>query len=77
MGILDNLAPKEKVAVCRVELVSLTLDTKDAKILLSAALDPNWGYQPLSAALAQRGVILSDKAIKKHRTKACSCDKVK
>jgi hypothetical protein len=77
MGILDNLAPKQKLSVCRVELVSLTLDPKDAKILLNAALDPNWGYQPLSVALAERGISLSDKAIKKHRTKLCSCDKVK
>jgi hypothetical protein len=77
MGILDNLAPQIKVSVCRVANLASTLDAKDAKILLDATIDTNWGYLPLSAALNKRGLSLSDKAIKKHRTGLCSCDRLK
>ena len=77
MGILDGLEPKTKVSICRVAAIASTLDDKDAKTLLAAAIDINWGYLPLAVALNQRGIILSDKSIKRHRIGLCSCDRVK
>ena len=76
MGLLDGLAPKQKVLACKVRDIAATLEPDDAKILLDAAMDTKWGYTVLSSALGERGIELSDKVIKRHRTNACSCRSV-
>jgi len=73
MGLLNDLTPKQKVLACRVRDVAATLEATDSKILLDAVMDTNWGCTILSNALAERGIKLSDKVIKRHRTNVCSC----
>lgn len=73
MSLLKDLKPKQKVLACKVRDVAATLDADDSKILLDAVTDTNWGCTVLSNALAERGIKLSDKVIKRHRTNTCSC----
>jgi hypothetical protein len=73
MGLLDDLAPPLKVLPCKVREVANTLSDKDASIFTEAVMNPEWGCTTLSNALSERGLSISDKAIKRHRTNVCSC----
>lgn len=74
--MLENLEPATKLLPCKVRTVAETLEPKDRKILEDALADEKWTPYSLSAALGQRGLILSDKSIRKHQMTQCSCSKV-
>jgi hypothetical protein len=71
--MLENLEPTPKILPCRVRSTIEGLEAKDGEILESAVADPKWTPHSLSNALFQRGLSLSDKAIKRHRIQQCSC----
>jgi hypothetical protein len=49
-------------------------DESDARIFTEALSDHDaWSNHQLSAALTKRGVPISEKAIRKHRSGLCSC----
>ena len=73
MGLLDNLAPVERVRACKVRETASKLDPSDAKILLHAAEGSEWGFTDLVRALSARGIQLSDNSLRRHRLKTCSC----
>lgn len=74
--MLEGLAPKVKIWPCAVRSLLESLDKKDAEILSAAVMDPNWSYQGLETALAERGLTLGAGNIKRHRAKGCSCWKI-
>lgn len=66
--------PERPRGYCKVAAVSQTLEANDAKILNEAIDDPSWVAKQLSKALQERGVIISDTTILRHRRRECICD---
>jgi len=77
MGLLDDLTPTEKVWPCAVRDTAAQLDESDSAALYRAVANTAWKYQALENALAEKGVHLSQGAIKRHRLGLCSCGRVK
>jgi len=74
MGLLDDLrTPQKKVWPCAVREIIASLEKGDAQILAEAVMNPEWKYSTLENALRDKGIRLGQHAIKKHRTKGCSC----
>lgn len=71
--MLENLEPPVKLLSCKVRTISETLSIEDRKVLSEAVADDKWTAYTLSAALAQRGISLGDKSIRKHQQNQCSC----
>lgn len=73
--MLEGLKPPhERLYPCRVAQAILALDDKDQKILTEAIADlQTWPAKTLSNALKERGLLLADTTITKHRKKLCAC----
>lgn len=72
--MLEDLVPPVKVFPCKVREVAQTLDDSDGVIFMKAVDDvASWSNNGLAAALNKRGVYISEKSIRKHRRKECSC----
>jgi hypothetical protein len=76
MSILKGLAKPVKVKTCHVATKAAELGGEDAKILMNAVNDKNWGVYVLTMALAERGVTLSRTVIDRHRKGQCPCLKI-
>lgn len=74
--MLENLEPPVKLLPCKVRTVLEGLDTKDRAILQDAMTSDKWTPWTLSASLADRGLILNDKAIRRHQIQQCSCSQL-
>jgi len=77
--MLEGLNPPPRVGACAVRTVLDLLDESDCTILVNAISAPIdvWGHVALSQALRQRGVVLLENAIRKHRARRCSCERVR
>lgn len=74
--MLEGLTPNKRIYECRVLVVRSELDDSDRKILDDALADEKtWSAYALSKALIGRGIIVQDKAIKKHRDGLCICSR--
>ena len=74
MFMLEGMTPAVKVYPCRVRTIGESLDGSDLKIYLDAMSDvAAWTNNGLADALTNRGLRVSEKAIRKHRRKECSC----
>lgn len=71
--MLENLEPTQKLLPCKVRTIAESLDAKDRGILENALTDSRWSPYSLSSRLSERGLILSDKSIRKHQLQQCSC----
>lgn len=73
--MLEGLEPaKNRAYTCKVELLRGQLDAEDYEILLTALADTQkWGAKTLQKALRERGVLLADTTITRHRQNACAC----
>ena len=59
---------------CKVRTMLEQLDETDRDILLKAIADYEaWSSNALARALSQRGFITTEKPIRKHRNRECSC----
>jgi hypothetical protein len=74
--MLEDLKIPVKQTSCRVRTVAAEMSEKDAEILESAVMNPDWPFKTLEVELYRKGVNLSEKAIKRHREKHCSCWKI-
>jgi nitrous oxidase accessory protein NosD len=74
MFMLEDLTPPVKVFPCKVRDVAQELDESDSTIFMNAVANiAEWSNNGLAAELTRRGVYISEKAIRKHRRKECSC----
>jgi hypothetical protein len=72
--MLEGMTPPVRVFPCRVRTLTTEFDESDARIFTEALSDHDaWSNHQLSAALTKRGVPISEKAIRKHRSGLCSC----
>jgi hypothetical protein len=72
--MLEDLVPPQRVFPCKVRELSQELDESDATIFMKAIADiANWSNNGLAAELSKRNVYISEKSIRKHRRKECSC----
>lgn len=72
--MLEDMTPPVKVYPCKVREVAESLSESDAKIFMNAINDlANWSNTLLAGELNKRGVYISEKPIRKHRRKECSC----
>ena len=72
--MLEDLTPPVRVFPCKVREVADSLDESDSTIFMNAIANPGeWSNNGLAAELTKRGVYISEKSIRKHRRKECSC----
>jgi hypothetical protein len=71
--MLEDLKIPVKHTLCRVRTLAAEMSEKDAEILESAVMNPEWPCKTLQNELLKREVKLSDTVIKNHREKRCSC----
>jgi hypothetical protein len=71
--MLEDLKIPVKHTSCRVRTIAGEMSEKDAEILESAVMNPEWPCKTLQNELLKREVKLSDTVIKNHREKRCSC----
>lgn len=72
--MLEDLTPPTKKTPCKVREISVSLETKDSTIFLTAVNNTDaWKTKTLSNELRKRGILISDTAIAKHRKGLCSC----
>jgi len=72
--MLEGLAPPDRVTSCAVRTIRQRLDEAD-RVILDKALGEldAWPHKTLAAALTLRGVKISEKPIRMHRSGLCSC----
>lgn len=72
--MLEGLKPLPRQIKCKVGQLMETLNENDQTIL-QAALDDTktWSSHGLRVALLERGIVVGDVVITKHRRKTCVC----
>ena len=71
--MLEDLSLPNRKFPCKVRTVKSELSEKDAAILETAVMNPVWPCRTLENALSSKGIAVSEKTIKQHREKRCSC----
>lgn len=71
--MLEDLGQPKPRYSCKVASIKETLNETDAEILENAINNPAWHLSALEKALRNKGLQISDKPIKAHRDKVCSC----
>jgi hypothetical protein len=71
--MLEGLEPPLKDSVCIVARKAADLSKEDQQILETAFNDPRWTASSLVRALAERGFVVGDTALRKHLRKDCAC----
>jgi len=72
--MLEDLSiPQKKQTACKVRTIAETLNTTDKQIFLDACNSEEWSAVLLSRELRKRDIEISDRTIRTHRAKGCSC----
>jgi hypothetical protein len=71
--MLENLSIPTRTFTCRVKSVAMNLNDADKKILETAVMSEEWPISTLETSLRALDIVLSARAIKRHRSKSCSC----
>ena len=72
--MLEDLVPPSRHTRCKMGRIYDSLDEADQAILEKALADPDtWSGNALGRALSQRGLLTTEKPIRKHRNRECSC----
>lgn len=75
--MLEDLKPPKRIYPCRVRTIKDQLELND-RIRLEAALrDENFAAWALHQALKSKGIQVTDRAIRRHRDRDCSCSRLK
>lgn len=73
--MLEGLSrPEPRAGYCKVKEILEKLDEDDRNILTNAIDDSSWVAKQLSKALRERGLLLSDTTILRHRRRECICE---
>ena len=73
--MLEGLSLPTRKFSCAVRTLFETLEPKDVTILKDAVANFDWKPKTLSRALRDRGIVISDDSIARHRKGQCSCSK--
>lgn len=71
--MLEGLEPPIKDSLCILARKATELSEEDQKVLEAALNDPRWTASALVRALAERGFVVGDTALRKHIRKDCAC----
>jgi hypothetical protein len=72
--MLEDMMPPVRKTPCKVRTILEQLADSDRDILLKALADFDaWSGNALARAMSQRGLIITEKPIRKHRNRECSC----
>lgn len=72
--MLEDMRPPVRRTPCKVRTILEQLDDNDRDILVKALADYDaWSGNSLARALSQRGLVITEKPIRKHRNRECSC----
>jgi hypothetical protein len=71
--MLEGLTPPVKIGACRVRTIYESLEPKDQVMLKEALANPNWTHSGLALELTNRGLSISDQALRTHRLGRCTC----
>lgn len=71
--MLEDLTVPKVQRPCKVRDVKATLDESDVVALDRLLASPDWPHKTLERALADKGVLLGEGVIRKHRREACGC----
>jgi hypothetical protein len=75
--MLEDLAPPVRITACAVRKLRSNLDESDQQILDKAIADQeSWPHKTLASALTQKGLLITEKPIRKHRLNECSCNRI-
>lgn len=76
--MLEDLKPPKRTYPCRVRTIAKQLEDKDVEHFLTAINDKEaWTAWALHLALKSKGIQVTDKAIRRHRDRDCSCSRLK
>lgn len=72
--MLEGLQPRAVRRPCAVRTILEGLSESDQEILRAALADTDvWSNNGLSVSLSERGLVISDGPIQKHRANRCTC----
>lgn len=72
--MLEGLTPPVRVLPCAVRSLREAFSESDLAIFDKALADPSaWPNRTLARALNERGVVITDGPIGRHRSGTCSC----
>ena len=72
--MLEGLKPPKSEKPCAVISLANAMSETDRDILLDAVTDTKaWTSNSLSKALRERGIVIADHTITKHRNHTCCC----
>ena len=72
--MLEGMTPRVQLTPCKVREIAEQLDEGDSTIFLAAIANTvEWSNNGLASELTRRGVVISEKTIRKHRRGECSC----
>lgn len=72
--MLEGLTrPEPRAGYCKVADILDRLEASDRAILVKAVDDETWVAKQLSKSLKERGLLLSDTTILRHRRRECVC----
>jgi hypothetical protein len=71
--MLEGLTPPVNNFLCLVGQKRLELSEEDKQVLDSSFEDPRWASSVLRRALIERGFVVGETVMLKHRKKECSC----
>jgi hypothetical protein len=71
--MLEGLTPPNKESLCAVMVRAAELEPADLKILLEAIDDKRWSTLGLAETLTERGFIIGETTLRKHRVRKCAC----
>jgi hypothetical protein len=71
--MLEGLTPPVNGSLCLVGQKRLTLSEEDMQVLDASLDDPRWTSSALRRALIERGFVIGETVLLRHKQKRCSC----
>lgn len=71
--MLEGLEPPVKNTLCLIGRKAAELSDSDLQILEASLADPRWTTSSLTRALAERGFVVGETALRKHSKRECAC----
>jgi len=71
--MLEGLEPPVKDTMCIIARKAADLSKEDQQVLETAINNPRWTVSALTRALVERGFVVGDTALRKHKRGDCAC----